>query len=302
MALSAIQRLSPIIDPLLTTKVIGFDPAAVAPLPEGFIHDIPALTRESAIPTPQQAIDLINQSPIIKYTPKFTTDEGQILKEGFTNFVVQGVKGVLSGGSSFAVTAGSELARQPPPPVSQIRTATFSGAQPMSIFDDISGIFGNSGSGVGTDQSFNWNGLLNLGVGLATNALAPSRSFPVSTAAPASMAAVPAIARAGAVVGRTLFNRFPNLATGIQRLRNAGQNVTRAKLHSILKRFGPEFLISGGLLTAAAVQELAVAGAGRRRMNPANAKALRRSVRRIESFHRLCKSTDVIKGPRRRRC
>jgi len=173
----------------------------------------------------------------------------------------------------------------------------------MSIWDDVGNIFSGAGNGIGSSaQSFNWNGLLNLGVGLATNALAPrSSGYPVSSVAPASMAAVPAIGRVGAVVGRGFFNRFPNLAAGMQRLRNAGQNVTRAKLHSVLKRFGPEFLISGGLLTAAAVQELAVAGSGRRRMNPANAKALRRSVRRIESFHRLCKSTDIVKG-RRRRC
>lgn len=36
-----------------------------------------------------------------------------------------------------------------------------------------------------------------------------------------------------------------------------------------------------------------------RRMNPANAKALKRSVRRIKAFHRLCGEADVIK-PRRR--
>lgn len=36
-----------------------------------------------------------------------------------------------------------------------------------------------------------------------------------------------------------------------------------------------------------------------RRMNPANSKALRRSVRRIKAFHRLCGEADVIK-PRKR--
>lgn len=36
-----------------------------------------------------------------------------------------------------------------------------------------------------------------------------------------------------------------------------------------------------------------------RRINPANSKALRRSVRRIKAFHRLCGEADVIK-PRRR--
>lgn len=36
-----------------------------------------------------------------------------------------------------------------------------------------------------------------------------------------------------------------------------------------------------------------------RRMNPANAKALRRAARRIRSFHRLCVHTDLLKSRRR---
>lgn len=38
----------------------------------------------------------------------------------------------------------------------------------------------------------------------------------------------------------------------------------------------------------------------RRRMNPANSKALRRAARRIQSFHRLCTHTDVLKMRRRK--
>ena len=38
----------------------------------------------------------------------------------------------------------------------------------------------------------------------------------------------------------------------------------------------------------------------RRRMNPANSKALRRAARRIKSFHRLCTHTDVLKNRSRR--
>ena len=39
----------------------------------------------------------------------------------------------------------------------------------------------------------------------------------------------------------------------------------------------------------------------RRRMNPANVSALRRSMRRIQSFHRLCQKADVLRGGTRRR-
>jgi len=106
---------------------------------------------------------------------------------------------------------------------------------------------------------------------------------------------------AGAVVGRSFFNKWPNLAVAIQKMRNAGQNVSRSKLYSMLKRFGPDFLITAGILTAAAVSELALAGPGHRRMNPANSKALRRAQRRLKSFHRLCSDSDVLKS-RRRSC
>lgn len=174
------------------------------------------------------------------------------------------------------------------------------GDNTMALFDGSSfDIFSQDSSG---GLSIDWSNVLNFGTGLAVQALAPSRA-PVASA---PVQAVPAMAVAGpairsvAVVGRSLFNRFPNLAAGIQRLRNAGQKVTRSKLHSMLKRFGPEFLVSGGILTAAAVTELAVAGSGRRRMNPSNSKALKRAARRIQSFHRLCVTTDVLKGKKRR--
>jgi len=100
-------------------------------------------------------------------------------------------------------------------------------------------------------------------------------------------------------VGRSFFNKWPNLATAIQKMRNAGQNVSRSKLYSMLKRFGPDFLVTAGILTAAGVSELALAGPGHRRMNPANSKALRRAQRRLKSFHRLCADSDVLKSRRR---
>lgn len=122
------------------------------------------------------------------------------------------------------------------------------------------------------------------------------QAYPVAAAGGQAMAA----ARAVATVGRSFFNKYPNLATVIQGYRNMGKNVTRAKLYSLLKRFGPELLISGGILTAAAVSELMVAGPGRRRMNPGNVKALRRSLRRLESFHHLCQRADKLRRPSRR--
>lgn len=114
-----------------------------------------------------------------------------------------------------------------------------------------------------------------------------------------TMSVMPAAGRAVATVGRSFFSKYPNLATAIQGYRNMGKKVTRAKLYSLVKRFGADVVISGGILSAAAVSELLVAGPGRRRMNPANVHALRRSVRRLESFHHLCMKVDKLRRPNR---
>ena len=128
------------------------------------------------------------------------------------------------------------------------------------------------------------------------------QAIPVAASAKNAMsAAAGAIAKVGPTVGRSFFNKWPNLATAIQKMKNAGHNVSRSKLYSMLKRFGPEFLVTAGIMSAAAVSELILAGPGHRRMNPANSKALRRATRRIKSFHRLCGEADVIKT-RRRSC
>lgn len=220
---------------------------------------------------------------------------------------IAGFVPVIGTASSIALKAGQTVQTlQTQDTTLGYKPTTFAptGGRPMGLFDDIWGGVQNAATGIfsGSQNSIDWNGLLQGGVGLATQALAPRKPMaPVQTAAfaPATMAAAPAIARAGAVVGRSFFNRFPSLATSIQTLRNSGMNVTRAKLYGVMKRFGPEFLVTGGLLTAAAVNELAVAGPGHRRMNPANVRALRRSVRRIESFHRLCKTTDSLRRRKR---
>jgi hypothetical protein len=146
--------------------------------------------------------------------------------------------------------------------------------------------------------------LLNIGGTAATSYLTGSGPFTNLAAVPGGARAVAAVPMAGsavATVGRSFFNRFPNLATAIQGWRNQGKNVTRSKLYSLMKRFGPDFLVTGGILTAAAVSELAMAGPGRRRMNAGNVKALRRAHRRMKSFHHICASNDTLLHHRKRR-
>lgn len=188
------------------------------------------------------------------------------------------------------------------------QTFLSSGVDIMGLFDD----FGfdsivDFASDIFDDTSF--SDVLSVGWDIGQNFLPQAggqvQTIPVMSKVPQiagrAAGAAGAIAKVGPTVGRTFFNKFPNLAVAIQKMRNAGQNVSRSKLYSMLKRFGPEFLVSAGILTAAAVSELALAGPGHRRMNPANSKALRRSMRRIKSFHRLCSTADILKSRGRRR-
>lgn len=113
---------------------------------------------------------------------------------------------------------------------------------------------------------------------------------------------LPALRGPTAMVARGFFQKFPNLATSMQQLRSRGIKTKRSQLFGLMKRFGPEVLVTGGLLTAASISELMLAGPGRRRMNPGNVKALRRSMRRLESFHKLCQTADKLRRPKSRSC
>lgn len=216
------------------------------------------------------------------------------------------------GGSTVApvIQAGKPVQVQGPNIIGTQFIAPTQGGYPMAFQDGDTGWFGSDIFG-GINQVLQ-GGLGNQLLGLGTQALqgfvsqqfAPQpASYPMSGPAPVAqpaMAAVPALGRAVATVGRSFFNRFPNLATAIQSLRNRGANVSRSTLYSALRKFGPEMLVTGGILTAAAVSELAVAGPGRRRMNPGNVKALRRAHRRMKSFHRVCVDNDQLLKRRRK--
>ncbi len=80
--------------------------------------------------------------------------------------------------------------------------------------------------------------------------------------------------------------RFPNLYAVLAASKMAGQSISRSKAWTLLRNYGPSALIGLGF-TAEAINELMVAGPGRRRMNVANVKALRRGLRRAEGFNKL---------------
>ena len=90
-------------------------------------------------------------------------------------------------------------------------------------------------------------------------------------------------------------------------MRGQGLRATVSWLAQMLRKFGPAAGV--GFLASWVEDQIANMAVWeahtlkRRRMNPANVKALRRSARRIESFHRLCKRVDVLRphGQTRRR-
>ena len=154
-----------------------------------------------------------------------------------------------------------------------------------------SGSFGLSDIFGGASAS-DWLGLLSKGLDVYSTSLGPATR--AVTAVGGTMVGGMVVGGARAV-GSALFRRFPNLAAGLNALKLAGKNyATRSRLYSLLKRFGPDVLITGGILSAAAVSELMIAGPGRRRMNPANVKALRRAHRRMASFHHICRKNDAL--------
>lgn len=85
------------------------------------------------------------------------------------------------------------------------------------------------------------------------------------------------------------------------------RSISLSRALSLAKRLG-KFMepaaIAGVLgITAAELAQMIFEGQtrGRRRMNPSNVKALRRSMRRLESFHKLCVRADALRGRGRSR-
>jgi len=117
-------------------------------------------------------------------------------------------------------------------------------------------------------------------------------------------ASVPGMgAAAGSLVLR-LADKFPALAGAIATFRVRGIPMSAEKLLGLMRRFGPAALLSLGILSIEVLQDLFAYNATRkrRRMNPLNPKALRRGLRRLESFDRYaCRVKAQIGGYRRPR-
>lgn len=74
-------------------------------------------------------------------------------------------------------------------------------------------------------------------------------------------------------------------------------------VRKMLPIIGQAALAGSLAITAEELAQLVMANATRkhRRMNPANVKALRRSMRRLDSFHRICQKSDMLRSRGRRK-
>lgn len=159
----------------------------------------------------------------------------------------------------------------------------------MGLFDSIDSIFSNAvGDIFGTGSNPLTGG---SDMGGSSQSGAPSYSFPVAQPQ-YQQYAQPVMSMAPMIAGATGVARwamsFPSLWQALQLIRaNYRVPMSVDKLWNLVKSAGPQVVV--GLIGAAALQELFVYHSThkRRRMNVANTKALRRSVRRLKGFDRL---------------
>ena len=118
----------------------------------------------------------------------------------------------------------------------------------------------------------------------------PSVGYGNGRASPV-MAEVPTVVRMGATALRSLWNS----------LRVGGVHISLQRVASLLRKYGPSFFfgwVADEVLQRAFFDAVTKKS---RRMNPANVRALRRSIRRVKSFHRLCGQADVLRSRGRSR-
>lgn len=223
--------------------------------------------------------------------------------------IAQGAAFLASAGALTPLTAAAFYGQQ------FYSALTQSGALKMGL--DLGGIFGGVANAIGGISSGNYWQALQGGFGAASAAFAPSPMMapmpasmplygPVYSPPPVAAPAPPVVAQpvgAFGVAARAITAvTAPILAKIAVKLGlRARPSLTRAmdmvrKAAKLLQ--SPEAVAAALGITVAELASLITASNARkrRRMNPANSKALRRAARRIKSFHRLCTHTDVLRG------
>lgn len=220
---------------------------------------------------------------------------------------------VASAGSLTPLTAAASYGSQ------FYNTLVQAGAIKMGL--DLGGIFGGVANAIGGISSGNYWQALQGGLGAASAAFAPTPTMiaapampvygpvyapPPPVAAPPPPVVAQPVGAFGVAARAIAAVTAPILAKIAVKLGlRARPSLTRAmdmirKAAKLLQ--SPEAVAAALGITVAELAQLITASNARkrRRMNPANSKALRRAARRIKSFHRLCTHTDVLRGRSRR--
>lgn len=180
---------------------------------------------------------------------------------------------------------------------------------------NIGGLLQSASSILGGGQNPFFQGASQV-AGFASNFFQPSASLP-SYGPPSpmvqTMAAAPMIRSVGTALTRDIFDAggkvlarlgisygasasgfSSTLKRALSSIASLARRTPSGTMVSILAGLGLT-LLEANMLTAWHAQRKKG-----RRMNPANARALRRAARRIKGFHRLCTHTDLIKSRGRR--
>lgn len=164
----------------------------------------------------------------------------------------------------------------------------------MGLFDSITSLFDSSVSGSDLFSA----GLDVLGSTDVGGLSLPGSAVPVvynptygSMGGYGGPMAIPTSGASGSFAVSRALTSFPALALTLQKFRMQRIPMTIEKLWALLKRFGPTALTatSAGVITAQTIADLMYYKTThkKRRMNVANTRALRRSVRRLKGFERL---------------
>jgi len=190
----------------------------------------------------------------------------------------------------------------------------------MGLFDTITGLVSNLGGFFGgLNKGLGSFGQLSSTLGL--NLLPPpQRPAGVSLiSAPVAVGPVPRVAMATTAqlgVGSLAMQTARAVGSSITRMvapilikiaeATGRRSMTLRQAVKIVRKtgtfLGPAAAAGALGITLSEMAELIFVDASRprRRMNPANISALRRSMRRIQSFHRLCQKADTLRGRSRR--
>lgn len=225
--------------------------------------------------------------------------------------IAQGAALVASAGTLTPLTAAAFYGSQ------FVSTLQAAGALKMGI--DLGGIFGGLSSAIGGLSSGNYWQALSGGLGAASSAFVPSAPAmpmygPVYNPLPPYQAPQPsypmqpqpvgAFSVAANAIGRLTAPILQKIAVKLGLRARPSLNRAMEMVRKAAKILtSPEAVATALGITVAELATLITTSNARkrRRMNPANSKALRRAARRIKSFHRLCTHTDVLRGRARAR-